>query len=176
MAPFFSDWPKKQAQNGRRSCENVNVNVIDLTGSKAGSENSGIEVAQTLVWKAKGAMIHDGKVVVDKQGRVMGRNGKLLKDKEGNYVYMKAKDAKKDAKKVEDAADSGETHRKNGKQQKKVSSTSPPCVRSTSPSRVPFSKKNAAPAGDKPGMWSADELAAWSSATNNGKENTVTRR
>lgn len=116
-------------------------------------------------------MIHNGKVVVDNQGRVMGRNGKLLKDKAGQYYYIK-KDKKKKSKDKDAAADSGETHKKNTKKDKNVSTVSA--------SRVPFSRKNAAPADkpsmDRKGQWSADEMAAWSSATSGGKENTLTRR
>ena len=34
-------------------------------------------------------MVHKGKVVVDQQGRVMGKDGKLLRDKKtGNFVYI----------------------------------------------------------------------------------------
>ena len=98
-------------------------------------------------------MTHKGKVVVDQQGRVMGKDGKLLKDKKGNFVYLKAD--KKGNKNP--AADSGETHRKNAKVNKKKDNTPT--------TRIPFNKKNAAaaPSGDTGGAWSASEMDAWKS-------------
>ena len=106
-------------------------------------------------------MTHKGKVVVDQQGRVMGKDGKLLRDKKtGNFVYVD-KDVKNKKKAKNPAADSGETHRKNAKAHRKVETTS----------RIPFSKKNTAPAPapGEGGQMSADELSAWASHV--GKEN-----
>lgn len=122
----------------------------------------GAGVGSIAAWKARGAMTHKGKVVVDQQGRVMGKDGKLLRDKKtGNFVYID-KDVKNKKKAQGPAADSGETHRKNAKAHRKISTTS----------KIPFSKKNAAPvaASAGGGKMSADVMSAWANATT-GKEN-----
>lgn len=109
-------------------------------------------------------MTHKGKVVVDQQGRVLGKDGKLLRDKKtGNFVYID-KDVKNKKKAKGPQADSGEVHRKNAKAHKNVESTSV--------SRLPFSKRNvvAGAAKHDSGQMSAADMAALSSHIHN-KEN-----
>ena len=98
-------------------------------------------------------MTHDGKVVVDTQGRIMGKDGKLMKDKEGKFMYINDKENKKRGSKM---ADSGETARPRFFQKAMKD-----------PNRIPVTKKNA---GGKvrqgSGDWSANDMAAWQGAKN----------
>ena len=118
-------------------------------------------------------MTHKGKVVVDQQGRVMGKDGKLLKDKKtGNFVFID-KDVKDKKKGKGPAADSGEMHRRNAKNHCNLETTSKlpfgKKSKSTAPVPVvPYSKKNTASApapaaSQEGGTMSASEMSAWKS-------------
>ena len=98
-------------------------------------------------------MTHDGKVVVDTQGRIMGKDGKLLKDKDGKFVFINDKENKKRGSKM---ADSGETATKRPGLFKKAMKD---------PNKIPVTKKNAAGAARQgSGNWDPADMAAWQSA------------
>ena len=94
-------------------------------------------------------MTHDGKVVVDQQGRIMGKDGKLLKGKDGQFVFINDKENKKRGSKM---ADSGESARPRLPFKRAMKD----------PNRIPVTSKNAAQkARQGSGDWGADDLAAW---------------